>query len=188
MYTPVQIVNLGLAKIASARISRIDPPQTSLERHVAEGYQHWKRTELAKRRWVFATVDGYALTLSETLDGEDWSYKYALPVECLRPIRNNRTEWKQRGRFIYSAYEDLKISFVRSVDEKDFDPLFVEVLAQRAALESVEYVTQSNTKKADAKALYDEAVDVAKQANAFVIGPEDIGADDNDFPFITARF
>ena len=61
MYTKVQIINLGLGKISSSLISRIDPPKSPLERYCADGYENWKRTEIAKRRWVFATDDEVAL-------------------------------------------------------------------------------------------------------------------------------
>lgn len=188
MFTAVQIINLGLSKIASSRVSRIDPPVSPLERFVAEGYLHWKRSELTKRRWVFATEANYLLTRVDTLENVEQPYKYQLPVECLRPIRLKRTEWTQRRRFVYSAYDTLRVSMIMNVDETEFDPLFVEVLASRIALECVEYVTQSNTKKADIEALYRMAVDDAAKANAFVIGPEDVADDDSDFPFITSRF
>jgi hypothetical protein len=188
MFSQVQIVNLGLSKIASSRISRLDPPQSSLERFVAAGYDHWKRSEISKRRWVFALEHNYALAKVEELVGVERPYKYSLPVDCLRPVREKRTEWAQRRRYVYSAEDGLKITYVANVDETEFDPLFVEVLACRVAMESVEYVTQSNTKKADAKALYDEAVTEAAKNNAFVIGPEDITSDDEDFPFLTARY
>lgn len=188
MFSKVQIINLGLAKIASSPVSRIDPPQTSLERHVAAGYEHWKRTELAKRRWVFALEDGVQLALVEQFDDRDYAYKYAIPTEALRPVRLKRSEWKQRGRYVYSNEESIRVTLIMNVDEADFDPLFVEVLASRIALESVEYVTQSNTKKADVEALYQAAVADAARSNAYVVGPEDYGSDDNDFPFITERF
>lgn len=188
MFTDVQIVNIGLSKIASSRVSRLDPPQSSLERFIAAGYDHWKRSELAKRRWVFATEAHYALAKVETLEGADRPYKYSLPVDCLRPVRLKRTEWQQRRRYIYSAEDNLKISYIANVDETEFDPLFVEVFASRVALEAVEYATQSNTKKSDIKTLYDMAVADAAKANAFVIGPEDVVSDDEDFDFITARY
>lgn len=188
MFTDVQIVNLGLGKIASARISRMDPPSSSLERHCAGGYTMWKRTELAKRRWVFALEIDYALTQVAELSGTDKPYKYSLPPECLRPVREKYTEWRQAGRFLYSAEKGLKITFVKDVDESEFDPLFVDVLACRIAQECTEYVTQSNTKIANADALYKASVAVAAQANGFVIGPEDIQADDNDFSWVNSRY
>ena len=188
MFTDVQIINLGLSKIASSRVTRIDPPQTSLERFVANGYTHWKRSELTKRRWVFALEIDYPLAKVGEVSDTDKPYKYQIPTECLRPIRQKRTEWQQYGRFVRSAYDGLRVSFVKDVPEAEFDPLFVEVLACRIALESVEHVTQSNTKKADAEALYRQAVADAGQVNAFIRGPEDIGSDDEDFSFITARY
>lgn len=188
MFTDVQIINIGLSKIGASRISRIDPPSSSLERFNASNYSHWKRSEIAKRRWVFALVKNYALPHLETLTDVDKPYKYQLPAKCLRPVRGKRTEWEQRKRNIYSAYPNLKITFVENVDEDQFDPMFVEVLAARIAMENVEYNTQSNTKFSTAKAMYDEAVSEAGKMNAYVIGPEDIADEDENFPFVTARF
>lgn len=188
MFTRLQIINIGLSKIASSRITQIDPPTSSLERYMADNYVHWKRSELTKRRWVFATEDNYALTQVEVLTGADKPYKYSMPVDMLRPIRQKRTEWKQRRQHIYSAENNLKISYVADVQEDEFDPLFVEVLACRIAMDSAEYITQSNTKKADAKAIYDAAVLDAGKVNAFIIGPEDNTYDEEDYPFITSRF
>lgn len=188
MYTDKQIINIGLGKIGSSRIERIDPPRTSLERHCSEGYQNWKRTELTKRRWVFALEIDYVLTKVAELTDTDKPFKYSIPNDCLRPVREKFTEWRQAGRFIFSAYDNLKLTYIRDVPEANFDPLFVEVLACRAARESVEYVTQSNTKNADADALYRAAVQDARAANAFTIGPEDIQADDDDFSFVNSRY
>lgn len=187
MLTDVQIINLGVSKIASNRIKRIDPPSTAVEEFMAAGYPQWKRSELAKRRWVFALVDDYSLTVSETLTGVDKPYKYALPIDCLRPVRLKRTEWKQRGRFIHSAYDTLKLSYVKNAAEAEFDVLFIDVLAARVALESVEYITQSNTKKEHAQSLYNMAVMEAAKANAFVTGPEDIQEDDEVFDWMVSR-
>lgn len=188
MFTDVQIINLGLSKITSSRINRIDPAVTPLEKYMAANYQHWKRSELTRRRWVFATEDDYALTKVATLENVSQPYKYALPINCLRPVREKRTEWKQRGRFLYSAYDSLKISYIRNASEDEFDPLFEEVLACAIGKNANEYVNQSNTKYANAKAAYDEAVNDAAKANAFVIGPENINSDDDfEGSWLTAR-
>lgn len=188
MYTDVQIINFGLMKLGSARISRIDPAVSPLERVCATGYPQWKRAELMKRRWVFATEEHYKLAQVDFIEGVCRPYKYSIPPDCLRPVRTKRTEWKQSGKFIYSSCADLRISFIRNVEEKDLEALFVDVLASRIALECVEAVTQSNTKKADVETLYQQAVTAAGQANAFVIGPEDIQEDDADFSFVYSRF
>lgn len=188
MLTDVQIINNGLSKIAASRVTRIDPPKTPLEGFVAAGYPQWKRSELTKRRWVFALEHEYALTKVATLTGVDRPYKYPLPNECLRPIRTKRSEWVQRGRYLYSAYSTLKIDFIKNADESEFDPLFNDVLSGRVAIECVEYATQSNTKEDKAQGYYDRAVKAAAQANAFVIGAEDIQDDDEDFSWVSTRY
>lgn len=188
MFTDIAVINLGLAKIGSSRVRDIAPPKSSLEHHCSEGYEMWKRTELAKHRWVFATEYSYPLTISAEVERDDGlRYKYGLPTDCLRPIRSKYTTWVQAGRFIYSECDTLSIDYIRNVPEAEFDPLFVDVLAARVAMESVEYTTQSNTKKADASTLYERSLNDAKKANAFTRGPEDIQYDDADFSFITSR-
>lgn len=188
MFTDVQIINLGLAKLGASRVKRIDPPSTALEVEASEGYLHWKQTELAKRRWTFATVHRGAL--AQVSDAEEGPYKlkYQLPATCMYPIRESHSEWLKRGRYLFSNVEALKIDYVELVEEVDFDPLFVEVLASRIALEMAEYVTQSNTKKETAAQQYANAVKAAGKMNAFSIGPEDYTAGDEDYSFITARY
>lgn len=193
MFTREDIANIGLAHIGSSQISRLDPARTSLERFIQSIYRQCLVSELTKRRWVFATEDEYDLPQVEgpetglsRADGRN--YKYTLPPSVLRPIRSKRSEWRQRGRFLYSCYPDLLIPCVLDVDESEFDPLFVEVLACRIAYSSAEFVTQSNKKKEDALAKYKDAVKEAGQVNAFIIGPEDIQADDAQFPFVSERY
>lgn len=194
MYTSVQIVNMGLARLGSSPITRLDPPRSSLERHIATNYEQWKREEMTKRRWVFALEDDYPLAkVQDASSGpplqrsDARNHKYLLPTECLRPVRTSGSEWVQRGRYIYSAYDALKITLVLNKDESEFDPLFVSVLGARIAADSAEYITQSNTKKADAFQLYRDAVAEAGRANAYVIGPEGIVANDGQYDFLTAR-
>lgn len=194
MATSLQIINRGLNKIGSSSVSRIDPPSTSLERYVSDNYPYWKATELTKRRWVFATEQDVLLPRVQSAtsdpplqrtDGKN--NKFALPEDCLRPVREKYTEWLQSRRHLYSEHEALRISYVVDVDESEFDPLFGEVLACRVAYECCEYVTQSNTKKADAMNAYDSAVADAGRVNAFIRGPEDVTADDSAFPFLAGR-
>lgn len=188
MYTDLMIINMGLSKIAASLIDRIDPPRTSTERFMANNYRQWKRSELTKRRWVFATVIAFPLSQTDYIDGDAQPYEYAVPDDCLRPIRQRGAEWQQYGRKIRSAESGLKLSYVKDVQETDFDVLFVDVLACRIALESVEYITQSNTKREAAAVAYDEAVRDAGRNNAFIRGPEVNTTDDGVYPFLTARF
>lgn len=187
MFTDLEIINLGLSKLGSSTVSRIDPPRTSLERHVATGYKHWKRSEISKRIWNFALETDYVLTQTEVKQLVERPYIYALPTDCLRPIREDRSDWRQVGRALHDKSSVLKIDYLRNALEADFDPMFVEVLACRIAVESVEYVTQSNTKKADVMEMYREAVKDAGRLNAFVQGPKDTSNDDEAYDFVIGR-
>jgi hypothetical protein len=184
MFTDVQLINNGLSKIASSRINRLDPASTPLEQFMKANYQQWKRSELTRRRWVFALEDHYKLTKTATLTDVRRPYKYALPINCLRPVRERNSEWVQRGRFIFSANDDLYIDYIRNVDESEFDPLFNEVLSCKIAFESAEYVTQSTTKKQTAFSEYNNAVRDAGLANAFVIGSEATEDNDDNFDWV----
>lgn len=190
MYTRVEIVNLGLAKLGSARVSRLDPASTQLERHVASGYNHWKRSEIGKRRWTFARMPNFKLA---KLSSEDATFdgrpnKFELPADMVRLTKTKYGQYERAGSFVYSGDANLRIDYFRNVDESELDPLFAEVLACRVAMECVEYVTQSNTKKSDIAAEYNNAVREAAKANAFVIGPENISDEDDQYDFLNARF
>lgn len=189
MLTDVQIINNGLSLIAETRINRIDPARTPLESYMASNYPQWKRSELCKRRWVFATVKDYPLTLVAELDytSDGRKYKFTMPIDCLRPLRGKRTEWVQRGRHIYSSQSTLYLDYIRNAPESDFDTLFNDVLSSAIAMKSCEYVNQSTAKKADAKEAYVMSVREAGQANAFVIGPEDTAPDDDELTWDEAR-
>ncbi len=183
MLTDTQLINGGLSKISSSRINRIDPARTPLEIYMASNYPLWKRAELARRAWVFATEANYQLTKEATLVDVDRPYKYRLPIDCLRPIRTKYAEWVQRGRFLFSNDDALQIDYIRNAHESEFDPLFEEVLMCKISFESCEYVNQSSTKKESAKEGYRDAVLEAGRANAFTKGPENVGDENNDSAF-----
>lgn len=191
MTTAVTIINQGLSKIAASRVASIDPPKTNLERYMLDNYAQWRDEELSARRWRFA-LRRIALTQTgEKLEETDQPYRYLIPNDALMPVREKDTEWEQRGTYLYSAYDKLEVEFITRVPERDFAALFVGVLACKIAMESAEYVTQSNTKKDDLMVLYKEAVSRAGRANSFVTGSESlvgIKDDDKGYSWVTERW
>ena len=185
------IVNLGLGKIAASRVSSISPPKSPIERHVAEGYPQWRDSELQKRTWVFSLwyQPLTAVSTDNDIANEGRKYQFALPNDLLKPIRDRHTEWEIRGPFLFSSQSTVILPYVRRVSEALFPALFVDVLAARVAMESVEYATQSNTKADAVEAKhYVPAITEAGKANAFVVGPQDQRLDDENSEWITARF
>lgn len=188
--TPEAIVNIGFGRLGSSRVrpGSITTPGSPLERHVSEGYAQWRDSELTTRVWVFAQT--YldvtpAATLTSSHDGR--IYKYAMPADCLQLVREKHSEWEQRGLFFYSAYQTLTLLYIRRAVEAEFPPAFNDVLGARAGIESVEYITQSNTKGETAQAQYDRFVNVARRQNAWVEGPADVRVEDDHDEWITAR-
>jgi hypothetical protein len=183
------ICNLGLGKIAASKISSLAPPRSAVERHCAEGYPQWRDSELTRNTWAFAlsyralTKTGPDVSVPE--DGR--IYQYALPNDCMQPIRDKHTEWEQRGQFIYSVNSTLTLPYVKRANEADFHPLFVELLACRVAMECVEFATQSNTKGQAADQKYDYWLTEAKRVNAVIIGPQNVELDDDNDEWVQAR-
>lgn len=185
-YTNVDIINLGLGKFSSSEIKQINPPLTALERRCSK-YGQWKESELTKRRWVFATDLAYDLPQISFTDGLRFPYKYQLGPNVLRPIRESGATWRQEGRTIISDIADLTIPVVLNILEAQFDPLFVDVLACRVWQETVSTVKESDAGRDRATEAYDDAVTTAAKNNAFTIGPEKYGNDDDAFEFLTGR-
>lgn len=186
--TVLSIVNKGLGKLSATRVNSLMPPRSEVEKRVAEQYEGWRDSELMQRVWVFARRK-LVLTQTEDLGTEEEKrYGFALPANVLRPIREKAVTWEQRGRTLYYGYNALTIYAVIRAPEHEFDPMFVDVLACRVALEMVGSIVQSEAKKNDLRQDYRDAIAAAGRNNAFVLGPENYAADDEAFDWLTARY
>lgn len=186
MTTAVKIINLGLTKIAaSKRVSSIEPPRSNLEKEMAENYPHWRDTELTRNRWYFSTeyvqlTQDASWTPGNNDTEQARPYRYKVPNDGLRALREKDTDWVQRGTYLYSAIQSaITVLFILRKSEAEFDPLFIEVLACRVALDANELVTQSNTKFENRERWYKDALDEAARASAMVRGPVDLVGPDS---------
>lgn len=189
--TAKSICNLGLGKIGASQVSQLDPPRSPVEKHCANGYPNWRDQELTKRAWVFATEWKTLTKTPATVVADDGRVNcFPLPTEMLRPIRRKGAahNWVQRGRNLWTAQETLTVEGILRVPEATFDPLFVELLACRVAMESTEYITQSNAKTVTAVDLYKEALATAGRNNAFILEPDDTTAEDDEDSWIVGRY
>lgn len=191
MPTSKEIANMGLGKIGASRINNLAPPVSPLEILIAGQYDQWKRSELAKRRWVFATIRATLTPLpgTETDLGDGRIYKYNLPGAFLRPVRNNASSWVQNGQFIYDSDSTLTLEYIQSVADSELtDPLFVDVLACRIAMECAEPATQSPGKKREAVLMYKDALAEAGRSNAFILDNDNpVSDDDNGYSWVVER-
>lgn len=181
------ICNLGLGKIGASRVSNIVSPRSPTETHCARGYKQWVKSELTKRRWVFSRSFRTLTAVLGVDTTAERPYVYSLPEDFIRPIKWKSDEWQRRGRYIHSAISPFTLEYHALVAEDDFDPLFVDVMACRVALESTEFLTQSNVKFANIQGWYDQAIRDAGRMNAYELGPEDITTEEIDNDWERAR-
>lgn len=87
MASIVDICNTALAHLGSdAVISAIDPPDGSTEAGYCKRFYPIARRRLIESfAWPFATKR--VLLAEVTNDSDVWAYAYAVPADCLRPIR-----------------------------------------------------------------------------------------------------
>lgn len=184
------ISNQGLGLLGSYSVNSIAPAVTPLEKRIAGNYNQWKTSELTKRRWVF---NNYTKTLTVSGSAPHATVErpnaFDLPNDCLAPIRKKTDTWIQRGKKLYTWDTVLYIEYKADVAEELFDVLFNDVLAFRIAFENVEWVTQSNVKKADVGSMYKDAIRTAAANNSLIIGAEDdANEDDSKDSWLAARY
>ena len=99
-----------------------------------------------------------------------YAYRYPLPSDCVRAIELSglRDLWEVVGRYLLTdAGITVPLRYVYFVrDPLVFDAALASVLAARLALEMVETLTQSNTKKDALRGEYEDLLARAKGADA----------------------
>jgi hypothetical protein len=138
-----RICNLALAKLGANRISALT--ENSVEaKYCNIQYEPTRDAMLRSHWWRFATKRA---TLSQDTNTPDfgWSYQYELPSDFLRMMHvhldgntpNTETlySYTVEGNLILSNESTMEIRYIaRITDVTEFDPLFVQVLAQQLAL------------------------------------------------------
>jgi len=169
-------------------------------------------SELRKNYWNFAIARAQ-LAASAVTPPFGKSYYYPLPPDflCLAPpdqvfgvagggtLAGNQIlagtpiitgspilDWQIEGNQIASnQVSPLNLRYISmNVTEAMFDPCFDEAFSAALALETCEELTQSNTKIQYISQLYDSAIEIAKQRNAFEGRPIQPPTD----TFVIARF
>lgn len=174
--TDVDICNLAMGLLGATKITSLSPPVGGKAKDLVTIYPQRLKAELRKRRWRFALSTDELTADGSWASANPRAYRYILNNAVVRVTVAKGSDWVLRGNFIYTdCFESpLYAQVIRSdLDPALFDPLFVDVLAASIASFMAEDVTQSNTKKADAKQSYADAVKIAGAANAFELGPQE---------------
>mgnify|MGYP000281682898 CR=1 FL=1 len=178
--TVVDCCNSALQRVGATSILSLTDNSPEA-RACAIAYDSNRRDELRRHRWNFS-LSRAVLAPDSTAPAFDYLYQFTLPSDCLRVIRpaTSDLDWQIEGRKILT--NDGSILYLRYIadveDVTQWDSSFYNVVAGALAVDICERLTQSNTKKQQLVAQYNEDVKMARRVDAFESGPEDAADDD----------
>lgn len=171
----VEICNLALTRIGHVTIASLT--ESSKAATLCNLHYHpTRKSTLRAHPWNFA-IRRATLALSATTPNHEFTYRHALPTDCLKVIR---TSWETsegvsgaavygfpgvhgyagepvpytiEGRYLLCNEDTAKIEYIADItDTTTFDELFTDVLAQRIAAEICLALTDNATA---AKSMWD---------------------------------
>lgn len=145
----VQICNLALGRIGENRIMSLDDPSQPA-RACKLFYGPTRDEVLRAHPWAFAKKRATLSKLSES-PAFGWGNAFALPSDCLRPLRVNEWEsyeaddnWVLEGGHILTDDDAVELLYVAQVEDSTlFDPLFIKALSVQLAAMLVTTLTGS---------------------------------------------
>ena len=189
MASVIDICNRALQKLGAERITSLDQ-NTENARACNVAYEYVRDAELRSHPWNFA-IKRAQLAADTDAPAFGYDHQYTLPSDFLRLMppdsryNYNTLDWQIEGKKILTDDDaPLEIRYIAKVTDPNlFDALFVEVLANRMAVELCEQLTQSNTKAQIVRDDYVRAMREARRLNAF----ENISAEQQTDTWITSR-
>lgn len=200
MASQTEIANRALVKAGESRVINIDD-DTKAARTIKSAFNLVLEAELRARKWSFA-IKRANLAADANVPLFGYGAQYTLPIDCLRvlslftfDIGPNQSDYLSSGSQPY-VIEGRKILFGRMQpgtppvttglplryianipDTTLWDATFIEAFACRLAAEVIETLAQSSDKRRLAWQEYNQAIGVAKRANAIEL-PSDSISDD----------
>ena len=170
----VAIANRALQKLGAKRIESLTQDHPNA-RSMNVAFAPVRDAELRRYRWSFAIKRATLAADSSQTEWGDWN-RFTLPADYLYLIRDDETgqavDWRIEsdadGTYIITADSaPLYIRYVARIEDPNFyDPLFIEALACKLAVETCEEIKQSTSKKESLKADYDFAISEARRVAA----------------------
>lgn len=178
MAAEVDICNRALQKLGAARITALTD-QSVNARACSTAYAICRDDLLREHPWNFA-IQRFQLAASATTPAFGPANAYPLPTGWLRvlppdPFQNtNDRDWIiEGGQLLTDDPSPLNIRIVMQVTDPNLmDVTFREALASKLAYELAEPLTQSNTKKQAAAAMFKDDIAQARKVNAIEKVPQ----------------
>lgn len=192
MASVIEVANRALTKLGDKRIVSFSDNVKSA-RSLDSCFYDILYAELRKNRWSFAMARTTLPALSDA-PAFGFTYQYQLPVDFIRldmiddrypdVVMDNYINYEtaeyqiESGKILTDIIAPLKIRYIYKCEDPSlWDPLFVEALACKIAMELAEDLTQSNEKRQLATTEYKLAIAEARRANAIERPPQAIPDD-----------
>lgn len=153
-----EICNLALTRLGHSQIVTMDEG-TKAASLCSLHYPICRDATLRAHPWNFA-IYRVTLALDATAPNHEFGYRHALPTDCLKVIRTGfeadgytDVPYRIEGRYLLCDETVVTIEYIAKItDVAAFDPMFVDLLAQRLAAEIAVPLTDTQTL---AKAMWD---------------------------------
>lgn len=190
----VAIGNRALSKLGDARVTSFDDASKAA-RALKACYEIVRDAELRRHTWHFSKTRAELPALADDpLFG--YGHAYQLPADCLKVLSVgdyapgvdtsgtyrvglDTSDYVIEGRKILTDYgAPLSLRYVaRVTDPAQYDAGFIEALASRLAMEMANELSDSRSRKDDAREDYRQAIFEAVRANALEAPPVPLSDD-----------
>lgn len=192
MASNVEIANRALTKLGARRIISLED-DTKEGREVKSMFTIVRDAELRKFNWRFSIKRASLAALADA-PAFGYSYQYRVPSDYLKWVQigdwypgadltdyvgADTSEYAFEGGVILTDnVAPLHLRYVSRVEDPTlFDALFVESFACKLAMELAEPLTQSSTKRDQARGEYKDAIADAVRNNAIEVPPTKVADD-----------
>lgn len=182
MASKVSIANRALVKLGAEPILLLED-DSKRARTIKSMFDEVRRAEIRRHRWKFAIKREELVALAEA-PKFGYRYQFPLPNDYLSLVQVGEFYLRSRmqapwsvegGRILTNMEAPLRIRYQADVDNPGlFDPLFVEVLACKLAMEACEAINQSSTKYQACAEAYQFAVTEATRQDAIENPPNEL--------------
>jgi hypothetical protein len=167
MASETEIVNMALTKNGTSRINSLSD-NTEAAKIMRAIYSITLDAVLQAYPWNFAIKRA---VLAPDADAPVWGYNYAytMPADFLSliSIKDDPEYSFEGGKILTNDGPALYMLYIsRVTNTGEYSPVFINAFSSKLAAESVEPITQSNSKRATLEALYEKALDEAYMADA----------------------
>ena len=188
MSSIVDLCNAALDKVGSPPILDIEGTNKA-ERLCKRTYPFARKRVLRKHPWNFAIKRAALSKLTATPLSGNFAYQFRMPNDSLRLLEvldAYENEYVQEGDVILSNQETLSIRYVWDVtDLSKYDPLAYDAVKLAMAIDMIETLNQSTSKKRALGQEYSDMFLDAKQVDAQENPTTTL--DDEEDAWLTAR-